>query len=86
MPKIFRSPKLRRSIVLRMVDLTTILSLLLSLFSGAISSLPTVAAVEDNCPDPWILDFETDAAGNPLKAGDIITGQWASVGIQFSNQ
>lgn len=35
------------------------------------------------CPDP--LDFETDAAGNPLAKGTIIAEQWASLGIHVTS-
>lgn len=31
-----------------------------------------------------IIDFETDAAGNPLSSGDVITDQWEPWGVTFN--
>ncbi len=49
--------------------------------------LPTTVTVEPTHPPgacSWTLDFETDAAGSPLALGQIIDGEWASIGIHIT--
>ena len=49
--------------------------------------LPTTATAEPTHPPgvcSWTLDFETDAAGNPLALGQIIDSEWATIGIHIT--
>ncbi|MFQ5410116.1 MAG: hypothetical protein ACE5FI_17035, partial [Anaerolineales bacterium] len=85
MARLFRSKNVRRTVFLRAVDLITILSLVLSMFAGVITTLPNAAATHGTADDPnppigdkyssyWI-EFET---------GDVISGTSVNNSVQVN--
>jgi len=67
---------------------TTSLTLTVTDDDGATASASTNVTVGQD-PEPactnFVIDFETDANGNPLPAGTFVGEQWASLGIHINS-